>query len=271
MDAGLLPRLPEPHRERGDGRADRQKNEDELGAEEGRQPDDHPRDQRQLGVEGRVKVRERRHHLQHDDRDEDERQRHEDRRIDQRRHHLPLHGRDDLRCTRRSGAASRPGCRCARRQGARPYRRSETARRGSQNASDSAVPDRTCSYTSSSTLRKTGELTRRLQEIQRLDERHAGLEQRRQLLIENEKLGRRDRRPARQPHGYPGDRSLRLEREDVKPLLFELVAQPGFCLGDVHALDDFAAGRCQAAAELHCLRRSQILAARACRRGHYGP
>ena len=33
---------------------------------------------------------------------------------------------------------------------------------------------------------------------------------------------------------------LRLEREDVQPLLLELVAQPGFAVGDVHAFDDLA-------------------------------
>jgi hypothetical protein len=36
------------------------------------------------------------------------------------------------------------------------------------------------------------------------------------------------------------------------------VAQPCFCLGDVHAFYDFATGRCEAAAELHWLRRPSL-------------
>ena len=45
--------------------------------------------------------------------------------------------------------------------------------------------------------------------------------------------------------------SLGLEREDEQPLLLELVAQPGFAVGDVDAFDDFPVGRCEPAAELH--------------------
>ena len=59
--------------------------------------DDDPRAQRQLRAEGRVEIRERRHHLQDDDRDQDERERDQDGRIDQRRDRLALHRRDDLR------------------------------------------------------------------------------------------------------------------------------------------------------------------------------
>ncbi len=218
-----------------------------------RQPDDHPRDERQLGVEGRIEVRERRHHLQHDDRDEDERQRHEDRRVDQRRHHLALHRGDDLRVLDEAAqhrvqvAAALAGqerCRVDARKQRAVGRERVGQRRAGSHTLVHVVQHRTED-------RRADPLP---EEIQRLNERHPGLEERRQLLIENQKLGRRDRRPARQPHGQSRDRSLRLEREDVETFLVELVAQPGFCLGGVHALDDFAAGRCEAAAELHGLR-----------------
>ena len=49
----------------------------------------------------------------------------------------------------------------------------------------------------------------------------------------------------------PGDRALRLQREDVQALLLELVAQPRLAVGDVHAFDDFAGGGGKPAAELH--------------------
>ena len=48
-----------------------------------------------------------------------------------------------------------------------------------------------------------------------------------------------------------GDGVLGLEREDEQPLLLELVAQPGFAVGDVHAFDDFAVGRREPAAKFH--------------------
>jgi hypothetical protein len=46
----------------------------------------------------------------------------------------------------------------------------------------------------------------------------------------------------RQVEGHAGDRVLGLEREDEEPLLFELVAQTGFAVGDMHRFDDFPVG-----------------------------
>ncbi len=181
------------------------------------------------------------------------RQRHEDRRVDQRRHHLPLHRGDDFRVFDEAAqhrvqvAAALTGqerCRVDARKQRAVGRERVGQRRAGSHALVHVVQHR-------AEHRRLDPLP---EEIERLNERHPGLEQRRQLLVENQKLGRRDRRPPRQPHGQSRDRSLRLEREDVEPFLLELVAQPGFCFGDVHALDDLAARRCEAAAELHCLR-----------------
>ena len=92
------------------------------------------------------------------------------------------------------------------------------------------------------------------QDVERLDERHAGLEQRRELLIEDEELpgrhprARRQRDPAER--GAPGP----LNAEDVKPLFLELLPEPRLGVGGVDALDDLAAGSAQPAAELHPLR-----------------
>ena len=49
----------------------------------------------------------------------------------------------------------------------------------------------------------------------------------------------------------PRDGALRLQREDEQALLLELVAQLGLAVGDVHAFDDFAVGRREAAAKFH--------------------
>jgi hypothetical protein len=51
--------------------------------------------------------------------------------------------------------------------------------------------------------------------------------------------------------GDAGDRVLRLEGQDVKALVLELVAEPCLGLRDVHAFDDFPGGRRKPAAELH--------------------
>src|SRR5262249_31499188 len=58
-----------------------------------------------------------------------------------------------------------------------------------------------------------------LQQIERLYERHAGLEQRRQFLVEDEELGRRDAPFARQVERHAGNRALWLQRENVEALL----------------------------------------------------
>ena len=89
------------------------------------------------------------------------------------------------------------------------------------------------------------------QQVERLHERHARLEQRRQLLVEDEELARADAPAPRQPEREPAEAPLRLEREDVQALLLELVAQARLAVGDVDALDDLAGRGDEPAAEFH--------------------
>jgi len=56
-----------------------------------------------------------------------------------------------------------------------------------------------------------------------LHQRHAGLEQRRQLLIEDQELARGDALAVRQLQRDPGDGVPGLQREDEQPLLLKLV------------------------------------------------
>ena len=110
------------------------------------------------------------------------------------------------------------------------------------NASDSELPARTRSYTSSRTDLKSGLVTRLPQDVERLDQRHAGLEQRRQLLVEDQELAGRDTarrvgsrsRPNAAPAGP-------LNAEDVEALFLELLPEPRLGVGGVDAFDDLAA------------------------------
>ena len=88
------------------------------------------------------------------------------------------------------------------------------------------------------------------QDVERLHERHAGLEQRRQFLIEDQELVPRDLRPPAAER-EPAQAAPGAQREHVQPLVLQLVPEVGFALGDVHALDDLAAGRGQPAPEFH--------------------
>ena len=174
----------------------------------------------------------------------------QDRRIDQRRDRLALHRRDDLRVLdvapqhRVEVAAALAG------QQRRRVDAGKQRRRARRTRPTARVPDRTCSCTSSSTLRKTGDVDAPLQQVERLDQRHAGLEQRRQLLVEDQELAGGD--PRRAAAAAATERRAiraRWMREDEQALLLELVPQPRFAVGDVDAFDDLAARRCRAGSE----------------------
>ena len=208
------------------------------------------RDQRQLGAEAGVEVGEGRHDLQDDDRDEHERERDQDRRIDERRHRLALHRRDDLRVLdeapqhRVEAAAPLAGQQRrgvdARKQ--RAVRGERIRQRGARAHPLVDVVEHAAEH-------------RRLdpapQQVERLHERHAGLEQRRQLLVEHEELAGRDPPRSAEPQRHAGHRAFRLQRQDVEALLLEVVAQPGFAVGRVDALDDLTARGREPAPELH--------------------
>ena len=92
------------------------------------------------------------------------------------------------------------------------------------------------------------------QDVERLHERHARLEQRRQLLVEDEELAAGDLAPVRQRRQVDARQraaSGLLDREDEKSLLLELAAQTRLAIGDVDAFDDLAARRPEPAPVLH--------------------
>ena len=88
------------------------------------------------------------------------------------------------------------------------------------------------------------------QDVQRLHQRHAGLEQRGELLVEDQELVTAD------PRAPPAEREAApppplAERKDVQPFLLELAPQGGFALGDVDTLDDLARRGTEPAAVFH--------------------
>ena len=89
------------------------------------------------------------------------------------------------------------------------------------------------------------------QDVERLDERHPGLEQRGELLIEDEELPGGHPRTGRQPKPADGRPAGSLNAEDVEPLFLELLPEPRLGVGGVDPLDNLAAGGAQPAAELH--------------------
>jgi hypothetical protein len=85
----------------------------------------------------------------------------------------------------------------------------------------------------------------------RLDQRHAGLEQRRQFLVEHEKLARRNPLAPRHGQREPGKQVRRLQRDDAQPFLLEIVPQRRLGVGHMELFDDFAGLRSHPAAILH--------------------
>src|SRR5262249_54637235 len=90
-----------------------------------------------------------------------------------------------------------------------------------------------------------------LQQVERLDERHAGFQQRRQLLVEDQELAGRDALSLWQAQGDAGNPGLGLQRKDAEAVLFQLVTQAGFAVRDVHAFDNLPVRRRKTAAKLH--------------------
>ena len=89
------------------------------------------------------------------------------------------------------------------------------------------------------------------QDFERLDQRHARLQQRRELLVEHEELAGRYPAPAREAEVGQAEGSRALNGEDIQPFLLELPAKPRFVVGDVNAFDDVAARGAEPAAKLH--------------------
>src|SRR4051794_3563741 len=89
------------------------------------------------------------------------------------------------------------------------------------------------------------------QDVQRLHQRHPGLEQGGQFLVEDEEFaggnpGARGELETAE-HGAAGA----LDRENVEAFFFELLPEPGLRLSGIDALDNLSTGCPQPAAELH--------------------
>jgi hypothetical protein len=89
------------------------------------------------------------------------------------------------------------------------------------------------------------------QDVERLDERHAGFQQGRELLIEDQKLRPAD--PAASSRRETGRRqpAAALQRQDVEALLLQLPAQAVFALGNVDPFQDFSPGGAEPASKFH--------------------
>ena len=208
------------------------------------------RRERQLLVELLIEGAELRHDPQHDDRYDGERQDHQDGRIDQRRDRLALHRGDDLHV--RHVAANdllEIAALLARQQRRRVDTGKERAVRLERLRQRAPRPHPLVDIVQHRLEQRVRDPA--AQNVQRLDERHARLEQRRELLIEDEEFPGGHPRTSRQPKTADGRPPGPLNAEDVEPLFLELPPEQRLGIGGVDALDDLAAGGAQPAAELH--------------------
>ena len=250
IEPGLLPRLAHPGDDRDHGRNQPADDQQELRAEELGDGHDHTGAERQLRAERAVEVREGRHDLQDDDRHEDEGQRNQDRRIHERGDRFALDRRDDLRVF--DVAAQRRVQVAAALAG--EERRGVDAREQSLMRVERVRQRRARSHLLVHVVQHAAEGRRRdaaLQQVERLHERHTGLQQRRQLLVEHQEFARVDPFALRQLQRDARDGVLGLKRQDEQPLLLELMPQTGLVVGDIDAFHDFTVGRCEPAAEFH--------------------
>ena len=211
---------------------------------------DRPRRQGQLRAETVVEIGERRHDLQHDDRHDDQRQRKQHRRIDQGRQRLAAHRREqpgvvDVAPNDRLEAAAllsgrqrgdvdtgqrRPLCRKRGRQRvAAPYALVDIVERRPERRVVDTPP----------------------QNVERFDQRQAGLEQRRQLLIEENELAPPGSLPPAQLQCRPAERGTAPQGENEQALVLQPAPQLGLALRFVQALDDLSRRGSQPAAKLH--------------------
>ena len=101
------------------------------------------------------------------------------------------------------------------------------------------------------------------QQVERLHQGHAGLEQRRQLLIELEEVALTDRPTPPERRRQAAQEPAGPERQDEQAPLLEIAAQMRLALGGMDGLDDLAPWRAELTAEFHRKRLSRkTLAAR---------
>ena len=262
IESRALSRLLKPGVEGGDRAQHADGQQQQVAAHEIRQRHDDPRGQRQLGVEAVVELRKRRHHLDRDDADQHDRQRDQDRRIDHRRDGLLPNGIDDL------GVGDKASQHRVEVAGALARHQRRRIDAGKQLAVGlKRVGQRRAGAHFFVHIVQDGFEHRvrqaRAQNVERLHERHAGLEQRRQLLVEHEELVPGDfRAPLTERNAAEAEAAARAQRENVQAFLLELAAKVRFALRDVDPLDDLAGHGAESAAKFHL---------KACPTGHYRP
>jgi len=188
-----------------------------------------------------------------DDGDDHDRERDENRGIDERGDGLPLYARHDLDV---GDVAPQHLLEIARLLTRHQRRRVDTGKQGPvrferlrQRATRSHALVDVVQHALEDDVRNA--LT---QDVERLHQRHAGFEERRQFLVEDEELAAGDFVPVWQRgQVHPRERAPTglVNREDVKPFVLEFPAEPRLAVGDVHALDDLATRSAEATPEFH--------------------
>ena len=199
----------------------------------------------------RVEVGELRHDFEDDEADDHDRERDEHDRIDQRGHDVRTHrgqhfhvldvAADHLLETAALLARHERGRVDAREQALRLERFRQ--RRARAHASVHVVERRA---------------KRRIrhalaEDVQRLHERQPGLEQRGQLLIEDEEIRVRNLAAPRHGHPHAAQADAATDREQIEPFLLEFVTQLRFAFGAVRRFSDVARCGGHPTAEFHAI------------------
>jgi len=251
VQADPLPRPLEPRHHREPGDDDGQQDHPDVADQRVRDGHDDACRERELAAEVAIERREGRHDLQHDDADEHQHHRDQNRRVDEGRQGLAADVGDDLvvghvapehRLQVAAALARHEGCGIdGRKQRPVPGERVREGRSGLDLVVD-AVED----------ALEGGVRDALAQDVQGLDEGHAGLEQCGQFLIEHEELAVSyfatagpDPRQRRQPGAPPA------KGQHKQPFFVEFPPQACLAVGDVHTFDDFAAGCTEPTAKFH--------------------
>src|SRR5262249_34548441 len=89
------------------------------------------------------------------------------------------------------------------------------------------------------------------EDVQRLDQRHPRLQQRGKLLIEYDEFLPPDWTAARSGDSERREHPAPVKGKNEKALFLQLAPKACFALGDVNALNNFAAGRPEPTTEFH--------------------
>ncbi len=205
--------------------------------------------QGQLRAESLVELVELRDHAHHDDRDHCEREQRQHGRIHERRHHLATHRAEHLHVRHVAAQHLLQAAAALSGHQRRGVDRRDVTRVGVEGVRQRRARSHLFVDVVQHAL-EDGVRDVAAQDVERLDQRHAGLEQRGQFLVEDEELVELDASAPRR--GEAGQAAARRAHvEDEEPLLLELAPERRLAVGGVHALGHLARGRGESAAELH--------------------